>query len=38
MAAKTGMQGFIGYSPSADHRSWADMQAFFAEVFAPAKG
>jgi dienelactone hydrolase len=38
MAALNGLQGFIGYSPSADHRSWADMQAFFAEIFAPAKG
>jgi len=32
------MKGFIGYSPSADRRSWQDMQDFFAEIFAPAKG
>jgi len=38
MAALNGLQGFIGYSPSADHRSWADMKVFFAEIFAPAKG
>jgi dienelactone hydrolase len=38
MAALNGLQGFIGYSPSADHRSWADMNVFFAEIFAPAKG
>jgi dienelactone hydrolase len=29
------MQGFIAYSPSADQRSWADMKAFFDEIFAP---
>ena len=28
------MKGFIGYSPSADRRSWEDMQAFFSEIFA----
>jgi dienelactone hydrolase len=28
-----GMKGFIAYSPSADHRSWADMQVFFNEIF-----
>jgi dienelactone hydrolase len=38
MAALNGLQGFIGYSPSADRRSWADMNSFFAEIFAPAKG
>jgi dienelactone hydrolase len=38
MAALNGLQGFIGYSPSADHRSWADMNVFFAEIFGPAKG
>ena len=27
------MKGFIGYSPSADHRSWADMKVFFHEIF-----
>jgi dienelactone hydrolase len=32
------MKGFIAYSPSADKRSWADMQAFFAEIFAPSQG
>jgi dienelactone hydrolase len=36
-AVKNGMQGMIGYSPSADRRSWEDMNAFFAEIFAPAK-
>ena len=32
------MKGFIAYSPSADRRSWQDMQDFFGEIFAPAKG
>jgi dienelactone hydrolase len=32
------MKGFIAYSPSADRRSWQDMQDFFNEIFAPAKG
>jgi dienelactone hydrolase len=32
------MKGFIAYSPSADRRSWADMQLFFGEIFADAKG
>jgi dienelactone hydrolase len=36
--ANPGMKGFIGYSPSADHRSWQDMQVFFAEVLAAPKG
>jgi len=36
--ANPGMKGFIAYSPTADHRSWADMQTFFDEIFAPAKG
>jgi dienelactone hydrolase len=27
------MKGFIGYSPSADHRSWSDMKVFFYEIF-----
>jgi dienelactone hydrolase len=31
------MKGFIGYSPTADKRSWQDMQDFFNEIFA-AKG
>jgi dienelactone hydrolase len=38
LAALNGLQGFIAYSPSADRRSWADMQVFFSEIFAPAKG
>jgi len=29
------LQGFIAYSPSADRRSFADMQSFFGEIFAP---
>jgi dienelactone hydrolase len=29
------MKGFIAYSPSADKRSFADMQSFFGEIFAP---
>jgi dienelactone hydrolase len=33
-----GMKGFIGYSPTADHRSWADMQVFFNEIFAASNG
>jgi dienelactone hydrolase len=33
-AANPGMKGFVGYSPSADRRSWEDMQAFFGEIFA----
>ena len=37
-AAFPGMKGFIGYSPTADHRSWEDMKAFFAEIFAPKAG
>jgi dienelactone hydrolase len=28
------MKGFIAYSPSADRRSWRDMQDFFGEIFA----
>ena len=36
-AAFPSMKGFVGYSPSADHRSWADMQVFFNEIFAPEK-
>ena len=27
------MKGFIGYSPTADRRSWEDMRSFFAEIF-----
>lgn len=33
--ANPGMKGFVGYSPSADRRSWEDMRAFFAELFGP---
>jgi dienelactone hydrolase len=33
--ANPSMKGFIAYSPSADRRSWTDMQAFFNEIFAP---
>ena len=36
--ANPGMKGFVAYSPSADRRSWQDMQDFFGEIFAPAKG
>jgi dienelactone hydrolase len=31
------MKGFVAYSPTADKRSWQDMQDFFNEIFA-AKG
>jgi dienelactone hydrolase len=34
LARKNGLQGKIGYSPSADKRSWAQMQVFFFEIFA----
>ena len=37
LAAANGMQGAIGYNAAADHRSWAHMQAFFAEIFAEQK-
>jgi dienelactone hydrolase len=33
LAKLNGLQGKIGYSPSADQRSWALMQLFFHEVF-----
>lgn len=33
-----GLKGFIGYSPSADRRSWQDMRDFFGEIFAEPKG
>lgn len=33
MAALNGLQGSIGYSPSADRRSWEHMQVFFDEIF-----
>jgi dienelactone hydrolase len=32
------MKGFVGYSPSADRRSWEDMRAFFGEIFSPKNG
>jgi dienelactone hydrolase len=32
------MKGFVAYSPSADRRSWQDMQDFFGEIFGPTKG
>jgi dienelactone hydrolase len=32
------MKGFVAYSPSADRRSWADMQVFFGEIFAKSGG
>ncbi len=31
--AYPGLKGFIGYSPSADRRSWEDMKSFFGEIF-----
>ena len=34
LAAANGLTGKIGYSPTADRRSWADMRGFLAEVFA----
>lgn len=33
-----GMKGFVAYSPTADRRSWQDMQMFFDEIFTPSKG
>ncbi|HEY1847604.1 MAG TPA: dienelactone hydrolase family protein [Opitutaceae bacterium] len=33
-----GMKGFIAYSPSADARSWRDMQDFFGEIFSGKGG
>jgi dienelactone hydrolase len=30
--AFSGLKGFIGYSPTADRRSWQDMRSFFSEV------
>ncbi len=35
--ANPGLKGFIGYSPSADRRSWQDMRDFFDELFAEPK-
>ena len=34
LAAANGMVGHIGYNAAADHRSWAHMQGFLAEIFA----
>ncbi len=31
--AYPGLKGFIGYSPSADRRSWEDMKSFLGEIF-----
>ena len=33
VAAANGLPG-IGYNAAADRRSWAQMQGFFAEIFA----
>jgi dienelactone hydrolase len=33
-----GMKGFVAYSPTADHRSWADMRVFFDEIFGETNG
>ena len=35
-ATAAGLKG-VGYNAAADHRSWAHMKAFFAEIFAPKK-
>ncbi|HEY5079698.1 MAG TPA: dienelactone hydrolase family protein, partial [Opitutaceae bacterium] len=35
--ANPSLKGFIAYSPSADKRSWADMNVFFKEIFAQPK-
>lgn len=32
-AATNGLTGKIGYNAAADHRSWAQMQVFFQEIF-----
>ena len=32
VAQRTGLTGFISYSPSADRRSWSDMKDFLAET------
>lgn len=34
-ADKVGMEA-VGYQQAADEKSWADMKAFFAEIFGPA--
>jgi dienelactone hydrolase len=34
VATYPGLKGFIGYSPSADRRSWQDMRDFLGEIFA----
>jgi dienelactone hydrolase len=33
VAAANGLTGKIGYNAAADHRSWAQMKVFFAEIF-----
>jgi dienelactone hydrolase len=35
LAQSNHIDGVIGYNADADRRSWADMQAFFGEIFAP---
>lgn len=37
LAKPNGLTGKVGYNAAADHRSWAHMQAFFAEIFAAKK-
>ena len=37
LSVANGLNGAIGYSASADHRSWADMKVFFSEIFARKK-
>lgn len=37
LAKPNGLTGKVGYNAAADHRSWAHMQAFFAEIFAVKK-
>jgi dienelactone hydrolase len=37
LAAANGLKG-IGYSASADHRSWANMRSFLSEIFAAPRG
>lgn len=33
LAKKNGLQAAVGYNAAADHRSWAQMRAFFDEIF-----
>lgn len=37
LSAANGLNGAIGYSASADRRSWADMKLFFSEIFGKKK-